>query len=169
MVKLRLRRKGRIRKPFYDIVAIDSRKKRDGAFIEQVGTFDPMTQPSTAKIDHDRAMYWLGVGAQPTDRVRAILSFDGVLLRRNLLGKGKPADEVEAAVVAHREQATKRYHREKYNRKKKAEDEAAAIEAAKLAAEQAAEAEKRAAEQAAEAAKAAAEQAAAAEAAAATP
>ena len=136
MVKLRLRRKGRIRKPFYDVVAIDSRKKRDGAFIEQVGTFDPMTQPSTATIKHDRAMYWLGVGAQPTDRVRSILSFDGVLLRRNLLGKGKPAEEVEAAVVAHREQAQKRYHREKYNRKKKAEQEAAAAEAAKLAAEQ---------------------------------
>lgn len=136
MVKLRLRRKGRIRKPFYDIVAIDSRKKRDGAFIEQVGTFDPMTQPSTATINHDRAMYWLGVGAQPTDRVRSILSFDGVLLRRNLLGKGKPAEEVEAAVVAHREQAQKRYHREKYNRKKKADQEAAAAEAAKLAAEQ---------------------------------
>jgi small subunit ribosomal protein S16 len=81
-------------------------------------------------------MYWLGVGAQPTDRVRSILSFDGVLLRRNLLGKGKPAEEVEAAVVAHREQAQKRYHREKYNRKKKAEQEAAAAEAAKLAAEQ---------------------------------
>lgn len=146
MVKLRLRRKGRIRKPFYDIVAIDSRKKRDGAFIEQVGTFDPMTQPSTATINHDRAMYWLGVGAQPTDRVRAILSFDGVLLRRNLLGKGKPAEEVEAAVVAHREQAQKRYHREKYNRKKKAEQEAAAAEAAKLAAEQPAAPEAPAAE-----------------------
>lgn len=138
MVKLRLRRKGRIRKPFYDIVAIDSRKKRDGAFIEQVGTFDPMTQPSTAAINHDRAMYWLSVGAQPTDRVRSILSFDGVLLRRNLLGKGKPAEEVEAAVLAHREQATKRYHREKYNKKKKAEQAAAAAVAAQQAAEQAA-------------------------------
>jgi small subunit ribosomal protein S16 len=139
MVKLRLRRKGRIRKPFYDIVAIDSRKKRDGAFIEQVGTFDPMTQPSTASINHDRAMYWLSVGAQPTDRVRSILSFDGVLLRRNLLGKGKPADEVEAAVGAHREQALKRYHREKYNKKRKAEEAAAEAAAAALAAQQPAE------------------------------
>ena len=138
MVKLRLRRKGRIRKPFYDIVAIDGRKKRDGAYIEQVGTFDPMTQPSTANINHERAMYWLSVGAQPTDRVRSILSFDGVLLRRNLLGKGKPAEEVEAAVVAHRENALKRYHREKFNIKQKA---LAAEAAAKKAAEAAAEAE----------------------------
>ncbi len=131
MVKLRLRRKGRIRKPFYDIVAIDGRKKRDGAYIEQVGTFDPMTQPSTASINHERAMYWLSVGAQPTDRVRSILSFDGVLLRRNLLGKGKSAEEVEAAVVAHREATLKRYHREKYNRKQKELKAAQAEQAAK--------------------------------------
>lgn len=64
-------------------------------------------------MNHDRAMHWLSVGAQPTDRVRAILSFDGVLLRRNLLGKGKPAEEVEAAVLAHREATIKRYQSRK--------------------------------------------------------
>ncbi len=137
MVKLRLRRKGRIRKPFYDIVAIDGRKKRDGAYIEQVGTYDPMTTPSTVLINHDRAMYWLGVGAQPTDRVRAILSFDGVLLRRNLLGKGKSAEEAEAAVVEHRELTLRRYNRHKYNRAQKAlkAEQAAAAAAAAAAAE----------------------------------
>ncbi len=138
MVKLRLRRKGRIRKPFYDIVAIDSRNRRDGAFIEQVGTFDPMTTPSTANINHDRAMYWLSVGAQPTDRVRSILSFDGVLLRRNMMGKGKSTEEIEAAIAAHREHAIKRYQREKYKRKQK---ELKAAEAAAAPAEEAPAAE----------------------------
>ena len=119
MVKLRLRRKGRIRAPFYDIVAIDGRKRRDGTYLEIVGTYNPMTSPSTVNINHDRAMYWLGVGAQPTERVNSILSFDGVLLRRNLLGKGKSAEEVEATVIAHKEHALKRYNSNKYKRKMK--------------------------------------------------
>lgn len=137
MVKLRLRRKGRIRKPFYDIVAIDSRARRDGEYIERVGTYDPMTQPSTVNILHDRAMYWLGVGAQMTTTVQHIMSFDGVLLRRNLLGKGKSAEEVETAVAAHKENALKRYNRNKYKRKQRKID---AAEAARKAAEAPAEA-----------------------------
>ena len=129
MVKLRLSRKGRIRAPFYDIVAIDERARRDGAYIERIGTYDPMTSPSTVNIQHDRAVYWLNVGAQPTDTVRLILSFDGVLLRRNLMKKEKSSEEIEAAVSAHRENALKRHARNKYKRNQRKEKAAEAANA----------------------------------------
>jgi small subunit ribosomal protein S16 len=132
MVKLRLSRKGRIRAPFYDIVAIDSRARREGAFIERVGTYDPMTSPSTVNIQHDRALYWLNVGAQPSDTVRQILSFDGVLLRKSLTKKGLPPEQIEAQVSAHKENALKRHARNKYKRKQRKID---AAEAAAKAAE----------------------------------
>lgn len=133
MVKLRLRRRGRKKHPFYDIVAIDGRARRDGASIERVGWVDPMTTPKNVVLDANRAIYWLNVGAQPTDIVRQILSREGVLLRRALGFKGLSADEIEAAVVQHRQRATERYDRLKARRKaravKKAEDAAAAAAA----------------------------------------
>ena len=79
MVKLRLRRMGAINQPFYRIVAVDSRKKRDGKYIECIGWYDPKPDPSKIKIDTERALYWLGVGAQPTDTVRSLLRKAGVL------------------------------------------------------------------------------------------
>ena len=79
MVKLRLRRMGAIDKPFYRIVAVDSRKKRDGAYIESVGYYDPKTDPLTLKVDIARSLYWLGVGAQPSDTVRSLLKKAGVM------------------------------------------------------------------------------------------
>ncbi|MCB9187774.1 MAG: 30S ribosomal protein S16 [Flavobacteriales bacterium] len=85
--KLRLQRHGKKGKPFYHIVATDVRAKRDGRFIEKVGTYNPNTNPATIDIDFDRALYWVGVGAQPTDTCRAILSYKGVLYK-NHLNKG---------------------------------------------------------------------------------
>ncbi len=79
MVKLRLRRMGAINQPFYRIVAVDSRKKRDGKYIESIGWYDPKPDPSKIKIDTERALYWLGVGAQPSDTVRSLLRKAGVL------------------------------------------------------------------------------------------
>ena len=79
MVKLRLRRMGAINQPFYRIVAVDSRKKRDGKYIESIGWYDPKPDPSQMKIDTERALYWLGVGAQPSDTVRSLLRKAGVL------------------------------------------------------------------------------------------
>ncbi len=84
MVKLRLQRKGRKKRPFYHIVAADARAPRDGRFIERIGSYNPMTKPATIEIDRDRAFYWMSVGAQPTDTVRAILRFKGVLYRKHL-------------------------------------------------------------------------------------
>lgn len=85
MVKLRLQRKGRKKRPFYHIVAADSRAKRDGRFIERLGSYNPMTKPATIEIDRDKAFEWLKKGAQPTDTVRAILRLKGVMLRKHLM------------------------------------------------------------------------------------
>ena len=73
MVKIRLRRLGAKKNPFYRVVVADSRFARDGRFIEEIGTYDPTTEPSTIKIDADKAKQWLPNGAQPTDTVRVLL------------------------------------------------------------------------------------------------
>jgi len=78
MVKLRLTRIGAKGKPCYRIVAVDSRKARDGMYIEQVGYFDPMTTPETIKVDKDLAKKWISNGAQPTDTVKVLLKKAGV-------------------------------------------------------------------------------------------
>jgi len=79
MVKLRLKRMGKIDTPFYRIVVLDSRKKRDGAYIESLGHYDPKTDPLTLKVDTDKAIQWLQKGAQPSDTVRSLLRKAGVL------------------------------------------------------------------------------------------
>lgn len=84
--KIRLQRHGRKRYAFYPIVIADSRAPRDGKFIERIGSYNPNTNPATISLDFDRALYWVGVGAQPTDTVRRILSHEGVLLKKHLLG-----------------------------------------------------------------------------------
>lgn len=84
--KIRLQRRGRKGYPFYHIVIADSRAPRDGKFIEKVGSYNPNTNPATITINFDRALYWLQVGAQPTDTTRNILSEEGVLMKKHLLG-----------------------------------------------------------------------------------
>ena len=113
MVKIRLRRKGKKFYPVYDVVAMHSRSRRDGAFLERLGYYDPNTQKSTIKIDHDRAIYWLNNGAQPTETARHLLSYDGVLLRRFLLKKGKNAVEINEEVEKHKNIVAARYERRK--------------------------------------------------------
>ena len=76
-VKIRLKRMGKIRTPFYRIVVADSRTKRDGRVIEEIGTYNPKTEPSTINVVSERAQYWLGVGAQPTEAVAHILELTG--------------------------------------------------------------------------------------------
>ena len=78
MIKLRLRRMGAKKKPSYRIVVADARAKRDGRFIEIVGHYNPLTEPTTLVINGERARYWLGQGAQPTDRVAKLLKIQGV-------------------------------------------------------------------------------------------
>jgi small subunit ribosomal protein S16 len=96
--KLRLQRRGRKNYPFYQIIVADSRAPRDGKYIERIGSYNPNTNPATITLDFERALYWLQTGAQPTDTVRNILSSEGVLMKKHLLGgvaKGA-FDEAEA-------------------------------------------------------------------------
>jgi len=78
-VKLRLKRGGAIQRPFYRIVATDSRNPRDGRFIEVIGTYNPVPANYELKIDEEKALYWLNNGAQPTDTVRSLLSNKGII------------------------------------------------------------------------------------------
>lgn len=105
-VKIRLKRLGKIRAPYYRIVVADSRTKRDGRVIEEIGKYNPNTNPSFIEVDSDRAQYWLSVGAQPTEQVAAILKltgdwgkFSGVgpTESRVLAPEAKEAFEVNAA------------------------------------------------------------------------
>lgn len=80
-VKLRLKRMGAKQKPFYRIVAADSRSPRDGRFIETVGTYNPIKKPAEVKIDEELALKWLKNGAEPTDTVRSILSKEGIMAK----------------------------------------------------------------------------------------
>lgn len=84
--KIRLQRFGRKRLAYYHIVIADSRAPRDGRFIERIGSYNPNTNPATIDLDFDKALTWLNKGAQPTDTVRAILSYKGVLYMKHLQG-----------------------------------------------------------------------------------
>ena len=85
-VKIRLQRHGSKGKPFFHIVVADSRARRDGRFIEKLGTYNPITNPATIDLNVDSAVKWLNSGAQPTDTARAILSYKGVLYKKHLEG-----------------------------------------------------------------------------------
>ena len=79
MVKIRLRRMGAKKAPFYRIVVADSRYPRDGRFIEEIGTYNPLTQPAEIKVDAERAQAWIKTGAQPTETVKALLKKAGAI------------------------------------------------------------------------------------------
>ena len=83
--KIRLQRHGSKKRPFYFIVIADSRAPRDGKFIQKLGTYNPLTVPATIQLDRQKALEWLSKGATPTDTVRRILSFKGVLYLKHLL------------------------------------------------------------------------------------
>ena len=104
--KIRLARHGHKDYAFYHIVVADSRSPRDGKIIERLGSFNPNTNPAAVILDFDRALYWVGVGAQPTDTVRTILSNEGVLLMKHLNG-GVAKGAAKGAFSA--EEAQKRF------------------------------------------------------------
>ncbi|GHU50044.1 hypothetical protein FACS1894127_4660 [Clostridia bacterium] len=96
-VKIRLRRMGAHKRPFYRIVVADSRSPRDGRFIEELGYYNPLTDPATVKIDGDKARKWLSTGAQPTDTVRALLKKAGISKpTKQDLVESAASDEVQA-------------------------------------------------------------------------
>jgi small subunit ribosomal protein S16 len=102
-VKIRLQRHGKKGKPFYWVVAADARSKRDGKFLEKIGTYNPNTNPATIDLNLESAVQWLHNGAQPTDTARAILSYKGALLKHHLDGgvrKGALTQEQADAKLA---------------------------------------------------------------------
>lgn len=164
--KIRLQRHGRKDAPFYHIVIADSRAPRDGKFIERIGSYNPNTNPATINLNFDRALYWLQIGAQPTDTTRNILSAQGVLMKKHLLGgvaKGAfTAEEAEKrfeAWVAKKQKGVETFKAQLTAAK--AEDVKKRLEAEKAVnAAKAEEVSKKRAEKAAELAAAAAEAAA---------
>ena len=135
--KIRLKRMGKKFYAFYRVVVMDSRTKRDGRAIEEIGTYDPNTQPSTIKIDSERAQYWLGVGAQPTEQVYKLLNITGDWQKfKGLDGAEGTLKTVEAGPDAEARVAA-------------VADEAQKLKAAKAEAAAKAKAEKEAAEAAA--------------------
>ena len=95
-VKIRLARRGRRKQPYYHIIVADARAPRDGKFIEQIGSYNPMTKPASIELDREKAYEWLMKGAQPTETARAILRFKGVLYKKHLqrgVAKGAMSQE----------------------------------------------------------------------------
>ncbi len=144
MIKIRLQRKGRIRRPIYHIVVADSRSPRDGRIIEQVGRYDGVTEKKETVLNEDRIMYWLDTGAQPTDSVRKILRQEGLLYKRHLVMWGKSEEEIDAALAewkAYRDskKETEVTRKEQVQASLAAEEKAVKEQVAKKAAKAAAE------------------------------
>ncbi len=142
-VKIRLQRGGKKKQPVYRIVAADSRFKRDGRFLEKLGQYNPSSDPMTIDVKESRVMYWLGVGATPTDTVKNLLSRKGIMLKWTLKKKGKDEATITAefekwaaAQSLKREKELAKKARRKVS-KKKASGPAAETPAAEAAAPEA--------------------------------
>ena len=133
-VKIRLQRHGKKNFAFFHIVVADSRAPRDGRFIEQIGSYNPNTNPATILLDFDRALAWLKVGAEPTLTARRILSYEGVLLRHHLDG-----GVAKGALTA--EAADKKWNDWKAGRDAKIEAKKTGLKNAEIEARKAAKAE----------------------------
>lgn len=148
MVKLRLMRGGRKKRPFYRVVAAHSSFKRDGRFLERLGSYDPLAKDgSQVTLKEDRILYWLNQGAQPTDTTHNILSKAGIMMRFDMTKRGISEDEINKAVSELVANNDKKISEKAAKEAKKKED---AKKAAEKAAKDAAKAEEEAAAAAAE-------------------
>ncbi len=151
-VKLRLTRMGRKKRPFYRIVATDSRARRDGKYLEKIGTYNPLTRPAEIEINKELALKWLERGAQPSQTVRNFLSKQGILFEYDLRKRG--LNEEEIALEYKKWEALQAERKKKEEAvaamKKREEEKKAAEEAKAKAKEEAAKAAKEEAEKAAE-------------------
>ena len=148
-VRIRLKRIGKIHHPIYRVVVVDSRKKRDGRVIEEVGKYDPNQEPSLIELDSERIQYWLGVGAQPSDPVHRFLvlsgdwaKFKGAKVVENRIKTKDAGQSIEEAIKAADDAAEKAKAKKaeaEAKAKKEAEEAAKAAEAAKAGEEAAAE------------------------------
>ena len=126
-VRLRLTRLGRKKRPFYRIVAVDSRRRRDGAYLEKLGHYNPLTKPPEIALNEERALDWLLKGAQPTNTVKSLLSKKGVMLKFDLIRKGASQEKIDEEMakleVIRQEQADKAQKAEVEAKTKAADDE----------------------------------------------
>ena len=106
-VKLRLKRMGTKKRPFYRIVATDSRNRRDGRFIEELGYYDPLTNPPNINIKEDLVFKWMSCGAIPSENVEGLLRRSGTLKKWTLVKEGVPADQLDAKLAALKDSETK--------------------------------------------------------------
>lgn len=146
-VKIRLKRLGKIRVPQYRIVVVDSRKKRDGRVLEEIGTYQPKEEPSYIDVVSERVQYWLGVGAQPSDAVAAILKITGDWQKF----KGEPGAEGTLKVAAEKQSKLDRFNEALKDTQRSPKDDAVTKKASKKKDEAAAEAPAEAAQKPAEA------------------
>lgn len=157
MVRIRLSRRGKKKQPLYRVVVADQKSKRDGRFIEHIGNYNPHTDPSTYNIDEARALYWLTVGAQPSDAVRRLLDKQGTMDRLKRFHAGEELDALVAeftgaAAEAVEEEASAEKPKKKSKKAlaKEAEEAEAKAAAEAAAAEEAAEEASEEAEEATE-------------------
>ena len=125
MVRIRLRRVGRKKQPSYRVVVADSRSPRDGRYIEIIGFYNPRTQPGTINVKEDRALYWLGVGAQPSEPVTRLLNKIGTLSRYERLCQGEALEALVAEADAAAEIRSATSPKTSYPAKSKVEKAAA--------------------------------------------
>lgn len=137
---MRLARHGKKGYAYYHIVVADSRAPRDGRFIERIGSYNPNTDPASIDLDFDRALHWIQTGAQPTDTVRAILSYEGVMMKKHLLGGVKKgaltADQAETKFNAWKADKLAKIQSKVEGLKSKSLDELKARVAAEMAVNQ---------------------------------
>ena len=128
-VKIRLTRTGRKKQPSYRIVVMDSRDRRDGAYIDQIGIYQPKRQPAVVSIENEKALQWLSRGATPSDTVKTLLSRNGLMLRFDMMKRNYSPEKIDEAVAKWQQDAqsreTQRAARRAQKRKAKATAETA--------------------------------------------
>jgi len=112
LVKLRLKRMGKKKKPIYRIVVADARSPRDGRFIEEVGFYDPNTEPMTIQYKEDKIKYWLNSGAQPTNTVRSLLKREGFLYKIRMIKRNLAPENIENEMQKFNEAKKSKHERE---------------------------------------------------------
>ena len=117
---------GKKRQPIFKVVVADVRSPRDGKYIEAIGLYNPKTDPATINLDEERALYWLGCGAQPTDTVKNILSKKGVLLKKELISEGLSEEDISVKMEEWGKNQASLLEEKKAKAEKKAKDKAEA-------------------------------------------
>jgi small subunit ribosomal protein S16 len=132
-VRIRLTRAGRKKIPHYRIVVMDSRTRRDGSYLDQIGVYHPLRQPAQVEVNEDKALRWLAEGAIPSETVRSLFARRGIMLRHFLTSQKMPSEKIEQELAKWREKADARDVLRRDRKKKKGSAKTAAPETAPAA------------------------------------